>query len=477
MTKKRSPSILLVYPSCFHYPTDMERVEIKASQLWLASFLDQYYPVTYADFELEIGRPNTDTQIRRFRRKVRSFLEEHPFDILAISCWTSLSYKATLETARICRDLYPDKIIVVGGYHPSARPEEFVTEDTAIDYIITREGELALKEIADNYGSVRRPDKTRIIAGPMVTEDHFVSYNWDLIEAFYRRNFPEGIVTTCIYLSRGCPFGCSFCMEPSKERRWRAFTPKEAVDELFEAVRRFDLYSIGIADACFGMRRTWRKEFLRQLVESRPEFWVVFETRPEYIDADDIKLLANIKLEIQFGIESGSPEILQLMKKTRQPDKFLRRFSEVSRLLSEHKILHRANMIFNHPGETRKTLEETFSFMDRELEMDNSYLMWATHGFMHFPGCDIDRNRAYYEKTFGARFECGDWWKHDEDQYDGSMVFIPSSDLDGERAKLWEEMMAARDARMRDSLAPQAFRFAAQKYYFDWQNDYRFPNR
>jgi len=351
---------LLVYPSCFHYPTNMERVEIKTSQLWLASFLDQFYPVTYADFELEIGRPNTDTQIRRYQRKVRSFLEEQPFDILAISCWTSLSYRATLETARICRDLYPDKIIVVGGYHPSARPEEFITEDNAFDYIITREGELALKEIADNFGAGGRPEKPRVVTGAMVTEDHFVPYNWDLIESFYRRNFPQGIVTTCIYLSRGCPFGCSFCMEPSKERRWRAFSPKEAVDELFEVVRRFDLYSVAVADACFGMRPAWRKEFLRRLVERRPEFWLVFETRPEYIDTDDIKLLAGTKLEIQFGIESGSPEILRLMKKTRQPEKFLKRFSETSRLLSEHKILHRANMIFNHPGETQKTLEETF---------------------------------------------------------------------------------------------------------------------
>lgn len=74
----------------------MERVEIKTSQLWLASYLDQYYPVTYADFEIEIGRPNTPTQIKRFRRKVRSYLEEQAFDILAISCWTSLSYRATL---------------------------------------------------------------------------------------------------------------------------------------------------------------------------------------------------------------------------------------------------------------------------------------------------------------------------------------------------------------------------------------------
>ncbi len=477
MTGKRSPSILLVYPSCFHYPVYMERVEIKTSQLWLASYLDQFYPVTYADFEIEIGRPNTAIQIKRYHRKVREYLENHDFDILAISCWTSLSYQATLVTARICRELFPDKVIIVGGYHASARTDEFITEDHAIDYIITREGELAIKEIADGFHETGRPPHPRIISGPMVTESDFVGYNWDLIDDFYHRNFPEGIVTTCIYLSRGCPFGCSFCMEPSKERRWRAFSPQEAVDQLFQLVERFKLYSIGIADACFGMRPAWRKEFIRLLVERQPKFWLVFETRPEYLDADDIRMLEGLNLEIQFGLESSSPEMLRIMKKTKQPEKFLHRFSEVSHLLTEHKILHRANMIFNHPGETRRTLEETFAFMDRELKLDNSYLMWAMHGFMDFPGCEIDTNRQYYESTFGSRFLAGEWWKDEEDQYEHSMQFVPSADLDGDRLKLWNRMADERDARMRDALAPQAFVFAARKYFLEWQDDYRYPNR
>jgi radical SAM superfamily enzyme YgiQ (UPF0313 family) len=452
----------------------MERVHIKTSQLWLASYLDQFYPVAYADFELDIGRPNTPVQIKRFQRMARKYLSERSFDILAISCWTSLSYQATLTVARICRELFPDKMIIVGGYHASARPEEFVTDDHAVDYVITREGELALKEIADNFHESGRPARTQIIAGPMVTEDHFVDYNWDLLESFYHRNFPDGISTMYLYLSRGCPFGCSFCMEPSKERRWRAFSPQDAVELIMDVTRRFDLFSVGISDACFGMNRAWRKEFIRQLVDRRPEFWVVFETRPEYIDREDIELLSQIKLEIQFGIESGSPDMLRIMKKTRQPEKFLECFSQISHDLSEHEILHRANLILNHPGETRKTLEETFAFIDRELELDDSYLMWAIHGFMHFPGCEIDQNRVYFEETYGSRFECGDWWKDDRDQYEHSMLFVPSRDLDGDNVNLWKDMMDERDARMRDALARPAFKFAAHKYFQEWQNDHRY---
>jgi len=474
---KTSPSILILYPSCFYYPVWMERVEIKTSQLWLSSYLNRFFPVTYADFEIEIGRPNSPTQVKRFERKARRFLENHDFDILAISCWTSLSYLATLTTARICRELYPDKLIVVGGYHPSARPEEFITDDNTIDYIITREGELALKGIAEEFNGSGRPDKPQVISGPMVSADDFVDYDWRLVEDFYRRNFPDGIDNTCIYLSRGCPFGCSFCMEPFKERRWRSFSPAQAVDDVIDLARRFDLYSVAIADACFGLRPSWRKEFLNRLVEREPDFWLVFETRPEYLDAEDIEIISRLKVEIQFGIESGSPDMLRIMKKTRQPEKFLKHFSDISHRLTEHKILHRANMIFNHPGETRRTLQDTMAFMDGELALDNSYLIWAIHGFMHFPGCEIDVNRQYYEETFGSRFISGDWWKIEEDQYERSQQFIPSRDLDGDHVRMWEDLIEERDGRMRESLAQPAFEFAARKYYSRWLNDYRYAHR
>jgi radical SAM superfamily enzyme YgiQ (UPF0313 family) len=452
----------------------MERVDLKTSQLLLASYLARYFPVEYADFEITIGRPNTAAQIRRYQRRVKDFLAEHDFDILALSCWTSLSYKAAMETARICRELYPDKLVVVGGYHATAKPDEFITADQVIDYVICGEGELALKEIADGLGGAGRPSGTKIIRAPTFTLEHFTEYDWSLVDDFVRTYLPKKLGSIYIYLSRGCPFGCSFCMEPLKDRQWRAFDPEKSVEEVHNAVNRYHAFSIGISDACFGMRPQWRKDFLRRLVDSRPEFWVVFETRPEYLDEDDAGLISNLKIEVQFGIESCSPDMLILMKKTRHPQKFLQKFSEISRILSDHKVLHRANLIFNHPGETVRTLEETFAFIDKEIERKESYLIWAAHGYMHFPGCELDTNMKYYEERFGSRFLRPRWWHEDEDQYKSSMQFIPSKELDGDGVNRWERMLEARKEQMKVTLSHEAFRFAAQKYFLDWKYDPRF---
>lgn len=452
----------------------MERVELKTSQLLLASYLAQFYAVEYADLEITVGRPNSPLQISRYERQVRQFLSEREFDVLAISCWTSLSYRATMVVAQICRELYPERTVVVGGYHPSARPLEFVTPNQAIDYIVSGEGELALREIVEETRRHGRPAQPQVFRAPMFPQEQFVPHNWDLVDGFIEANFPNGLYNIYIFLSRGCPFGCSFCMEALKDRRWRAYSPAQAVGEMVEASRRFRVNSVAICDACFGMRPGWRKEFLQRLVESQPPFWVTLETRPEYLDEDDIKLLAQMKVEIQLGIESCAPEMLTIMQKSKQPEKFLQRFREASHLMSEHGVLHRANLIFNHPGETRRTLETTFAFIDREIQQQGSSLMWACHGYMHFPGCDCDARREYYEQEFGSRFLAPNWWTEDRDQYENSLRFVPSGDLDNGGTGLWRTMLDERGEKMKVALSDRAFRFAANKYFGNWKDDPRY---
>jgi radical SAM superfamily enzyme YgiQ (UPF0313 family) len=452
----------------------MERVEIKTSQLLLASYLAQFFSVEYADFEVTVGRPNSPTQIKRFERRVREFLESRDFDVLALSCWTSLSYRATMTVARICREIDSRKLIVVGGYHASARPDEFKTEENLVDYVVCGEGELALKELADRFRFVGRPAQTEIIKAPLFAKEHFVGYNWDLVDDFFKKEFPDGIANLYLYLSRGCPFGCSFCMEPLKERKWRAYDPADGVREIRTAAERYRPIGIAAADACFGMKPAWRKEFLRRLADLQPNYWIVFETRPEYLDEEDVDLLKKIKVEVQFGVESCSPDMLRIMKKTRQPEKFLQKFLEISHILSERGVLHRANLIFNHPGETRRTLEETFSFIDSELKNKESSLIWIYHRYMHFPGCELDSNMEYYVNEFGSRFLEAEWWKSADDQYEASMQFIPSRDLDGDNVNLWNKMVQDRVEAFKSSLSRKAFRFAARKYYLDWKDDPRY---
>ncbi len=474
MRSKSSPSILLAYPSAFYAAGWGTRLELKSSQLLLASYLAQYYPVEFADFEISIGAPNSPSQVRRFQRKVKKYLAESDFDILALSCWASLSYTATLRVARTCRELYPDKPIIVGGYHATACAQDFLLPENLFDYVIIGEGENALKEISAGFPTSGRPSETQIVKSDVFKNEQFVGLNWDIVGDFMQAHYPDGLTNIYLYLSRGCPFGCSFCMEPLKDRSWRAFSPEKSVEEMLVAAERFNSIGVAICDACFGKSSKWRKEFFRRLVDAKPDFWIIVETRHEYLDQEDIELLSKIKSEIQFGLESASPEMLHLMKKCKNPDKYLDKFSQVSSMLSDNGILHRANLIFNHPGETQKSLEETFTFIDKELTRTDRYLMWASAEYMHFPGCEVYSNMDLFKERFGSKFMGGEWWKKEEDQYGASIANEPSADLSGERAQLWNKMFIERDEAMKAALAPTAFKFAAAKYFPDWKNDPRF---
>ena len=282
------PSMLLVYPSSYNYPTAWDKVKIKSSQLLLASYLAQFYPVEYADFEISIARPASNVQTKRFERKVREYLATRRFDILALSCWTSLSYKATIAVARIARELYPNCLIVVGGYHPSARPGDFFSKDRIIDYIIRGEGELSLRDIAQSFPTAGRPVETKIVDSPTLYPEQFVGINWELSDPIVKDAFPDGVGDLAIYLSRGCPFSCSFCMESLKDHHWRPYSPAAAIEQIQLGAEHNRAYAIAIGDACFGVRPSWRKEFFRRLIDLKLSYWITFETRPEYLDEEDI---------------------------------------------------------------------------------------------------------------------------------------------------------------------------------------------
>ncbi len=291
-----------------------------------------------------------------------------------------------MSVAKIARELYPDRLIVVGGYHPTARPVDFQTPDNILDYLIRGEGELTLKQIAESFHSSGRPTETKIIDAPSVLPENFVDPNWDLIEPFLQTEFPSGIRSVALFLSRGCPFDCSFCMESLKERRWHPYPPEKAVQLVQTAVDRLKVGVVNFGDACFGLRSQWRKEFFKRLIETKPSYWITFETRPEFFDEEDIKLLSQLKVAIELGVESCSPTMLHLMNKTKNPDKFLEDFRRASRLFDQYGVIHMANIIFNHPGETEQTLNETFRFVDDMINTTNSSLTWACHGYMYLSG-------------------------------------------------------------------------------------------
>jgi radical SAM superfamily enzyme YgiQ (UPF0313 family) len=417
--------VLLIYPSCF-YAHDWGSINYLKPHLFsLFSFLkSQGIDVEVLDLEIEIGRPSNEKELEKFHKKAWDLISNYDFQIAAISCWSSLNYISSVVIANICRELKPKSTIVVGGYHPSALPSDFIYPESPFDFIIQGEGEIALLNICKGINN--NLYKSKVITGQPLDLKNAPYLEWTNYE--YRSPYP----TSAIYLSRGCPYSCSFCMEPCKRTTptWRSYPVKRAIYEIKEVINTYNPRIIFITDACFGFDKYWRREFLRSLIKLKIDnlFWT--ECRIDLLEKEDIELFSRLNFNIEFGLESCSEKMLKIMRKTNNPREYLNRVREIANLLNEKEISYTFYLIFNHPGETYQTYLETIAFLKEILDSAkkfSGYLQAQSYAF--FPGSHIHSYLSKYEQKFGTVIKHPYWWKAKESHARLARDTIPSKEL------------------------------------------------
>jgi len=359
------------------------------------------------------------------------------YDLVGISCYSSYDYLKVMAIASHVRTLLPKAWLVTGGYHPSARPGELTTNDSPFDFVVVGDGELPMARLVDALTTGRRP-LNKILGPESVPEPgQLIPYDWSLLEKY--RPIARRVASQAeIYLSRGCPYDCAFCMERAKrDVSWRAIDPEAAVEELHRLDRFLDLsrWTLFIADALFGMKRKWRKTFLEGLAR-RPirarKIWLLI--RVDLVERDDIALMARANVGPGFGLESGDPEQLKRIRKAGRLHDYLEKMLTVAEWARQDNVAFGANIIVGHPGETESSLRTSAAYMKR-LFVDHPK---GTHGFLSvdpfrlYPGSPIDEERADWERDTGMHVHRYPWW-HDGDQDFLAEWVDPSGDLDFRR--------------------------------------------
>ncbi len=387
------------------------------------------------------------------RALARTLEELGPYLLIGISCYSSFDYLRVMGLARFVRELYPDVPLVTGGYHASALPDDMVFDGSPFDATVIGEGELPLLEIARTVLGGGAPEP---VYGPTVVEelDWLPPYQWDLLRRYWPRADSIGRKLQ-IYLSRGCPHRCTFCMERAKgERGWRAMSPDRALDELHRLARRTDLggWLVNLADPLFGLRRGWRREVLRRVADEglRPrQFWTL--TRADGLEEEDVELLARARVSVGIGVESGCPDMLAVMRKTPDPPRYLENLERLARRSTRHGLSWAANVVVGHPGETLASMERTLDFAERLFAVAPATCGWlSVDPFRLYPGSHVHANMEAYAERHGARFFHPSWWRR---WYDGSFCaehLDPSAEVD----------FAARVRFMNDRYAPLMARIA-----------------
>lgn len=245
--------------------------------------------------------------------------------------------RAVFELGRRLKQLCPDVLVVLGNLHASVFARAYLHHEAA-DLVVHGEGEDVMVALLAEAATTRRwervpsvsyraPDgEVRATGGPALVPDLSALPRpaRDLVplQLYGRvnvsnRNFVPGANRRMMSLStsRGCPYGCSFCVV-SADRRVRALPVHRVVDDLEHLEKQYGAAFVAIQDPVFALdtRRTQAiaSEVRRRGLTVR---WActthVNAIRPALVEA----LAAANCYEVSLGFESGVQRHLDAMGK------------------------------------------------------------------------------------------------------------------------------------------------------------------
>jgi len=247
------------------------------------------------------------------------------------------------------KELFPSKKVIIGGPHAVFYADDCVTLD--YDHIVVGDGEKAIIDILSGQGKriINKnlsASEMNLMPLPFRSNDFLSKYQYSL----------NGLKTTTMITSRGCPFNCGFCEHAKTKVRY--YDPVRIEKELaqttelgYGAVMFFDdLFAVnqkrvdglceviklfGIKFRCFGHVKCMTPEIAESLAEAGC-------------------------VETGVGMESGSQKILNTVK---FPTPTIKESYEYIKICHSSGIRVKAFFMLGLPGETRETIKETEKFI------------------------------------------------------------------------------------------------------------------
>ncbi len=234
-------------------------------------------------------------------------------------------------------------------------------------YVISAEGERALGEVMaalKSSGSLESIDNLafrkdqHFIFTASSTEDNALADNLVDYGLIPRQSFGQFVTTRT---AKSCPFCCAFCGFPERAGDYTFLSIADVQKELDAIAAIGGVTTLTIVDDTFNVPKKRFKELLRMMIRERYGFrWNSF-FRCDHADEETVDLMAAAGCEgVILGVESGSDEILRLMKKTARRahySKFIPRLEAAG-------IDCYASLIVGFPGETEATVRESIDLLE-----------------------------------------------------------------------------------------------------------------
>jgi radical SAM superfamily enzyme YgiQ (UPF0313 family) len=343
---------------------------------------------------------------------------------------TTLTYKSALENARIAKEELPECTTVLGGCHATFWDENALKECPSLDIIVRREGELTFVELLEKIGE--KSSLNGVLGVTFRKKNGQIVRNKDrpFIENLDDLPFPAHhllplksfhVVGKTIFpltTSRGCVYWCDFCTAVRMfGKKYRMRSPKNVVDEIEQIHNKYGQSQFTFYDDAFTVDPNRVVKICDEIQRRKLAIQWDNETRVDMVNKNLLQKMKDAGcMATWFGVESGSPYVLEKMHKKIRLDQTRRAFKTAR----EVGLMTVASVVLGFPGETEQTAWDTINFV-RELDPDDIGFYIATP-YPGTPMYDLVRSKGWLKIT-------------DFNKYDTATPTFETPYLSGEKLK------------------------------------------
>ena len=321
-----------------------------------------------AGYEVSLIQLTNEISAKEFQEKIRILKP----DLIGFSSTTHV-FPFVQKYAAASKGITKSPIIC-GGIHPTISPEE-VLKDKNIDMICRGECDIVFVELCqkiekgisiENIESlwVKRGEKLfKNEVRPLILNLDTLPFPDREIFDYPNLNLEKRGIGTFMF-SRGCPYQCAFCCEPTLRKLYpnpqnyfRFRSPQLAVEEIKKTVKKYPFIKfVRLDDDLLLARKEWVREFV-QLYKKQVGLPFSADMR---INLADDELFSLFKQGggylLRFGVESGNDFIL---KEILNKGITVKQIKQAFKLAKEKNIKTQAYNIIGLPYERAKEILET----------------------------------------------------------------------------------------------------------------------
>lgn len=328
-----------------------------------------------------------DDCARLIDEKVRSFAPDIVgFNILTNNRTSSFAAIETIQRKT------PEIRIIIGGIHATVMYDQILRKYPFLTVVIG-EGEITAGELLEKFGGnlpidgvaglayYREGTVIRTMERPLISDLDILPFPKH--EVF----FTEKRTGASILTSRGCPFRCSFCvLDAISRRRVRMRSVASVIAEIEHLIAIApQLETVWVHDDQFFMDNQRVIELCNEIVARKIKLKFVCSARFKPISMELVEALERAGfIQVLFGLESGSPKILQSAHKGIKQADALKAIS----LFKNSKIVPICFLIVGLHGENQETVDETIRFV-REMQKIKYIVYHDISVLTIYPGTEI----------------------------------------------------------------------------------------